>query len=163
MENISKTVARRNARLASKKKGQRDVLSIVQRYHPEVTQVVDALRPLEITVNDSDSNHSKPLSVDECALAQACARTFDGAIIGIKTAYMIKGNKATRYVLGESITREIVTFDRHKDFAGGIYRLLAPMGRKKLGADPGGHAPSNGKVKKKERTTRHVTRGIRKL
>lgn len=162
-EDLKKTIARRNARLKPPRKGQRDALSIVQKYHPEVTTVVDALKPIEITVNDSDSNHSKPLSVDECALAQACSRSFDGAIIGIKTAYMIKDRKATRYKLSEGITREIVTFDRHKDFAGGVYRLIPPGKAQKLGADT--HHGSNGKgnAKKKERGPNHITRGIRKL
>jgi hypothetical protein len=39
---------------------------------------------------------------------------------------LIKGNTAYRYITPESVVREIISFDRHQDFAPGDYGLRSP-------------------------------------
>jgi CheY-specific phosphatase CheX len=86
-------------------------LRIVKKFFPEVTDVEDAEKSQVIEVT--------------CAMAVACKRKYnlDGVIISVKTAYLIKGKKAKRFSLPESVSREIVSFDRDSGFAAGQYRL----------------------------------------
>jgi hypothetical protein len=53
-------------------------------------------------------------------------KDYDGAIISTSVAYLIKGDKATRFRTPEAVTREIISFDRHADFAPGRYSLAPP-------------------------------------
>lgn len=136
-------------------------LTLVRKYHPDVEKVVDGLKNIRITVDEKDQKNSDPLSPNHCALAKACLRNYDGAIIGMHVAYMIKGKIATRYMVPTSVAREIVTFDRHKDFSSGIYQLGAPWPTRKLGS--GRTGKKTGKGKKSKPQFRHVTKGVRKL
>jgi hypothetical protein len=116
---------------APKRKGL--AYTLVRKYHPEVTSVVDAKHPLTIEVTDADRAAGQGKDPKACALARACGRTWDGAIIGLKTIYLIKGHRAVRFMTPESISREIVSFDRNQDFAAGTYRLRPPGGSLRLG------------------------------
>jgi hypothetical protein len=162
-ESLKKTVERRNKRLKkAKAKGERNnTLALVQKYHPEVESVVDALKPIEIVVEDRDARDSTPLSPGHCALAVACARKYDGAIIGMSVAYLIVGKAAVRYAVGQAIQREIVSFDRNKDFRSGTFVLGRPAGTRLLGVDHSSARKSRGNGK--PRRVMHFTKGIRKL
>ena len=68
-------------------------------------------------------------------MATAAKRQFkaDAAIIGLSTSYIIKGGKATRFNTPVRIGREIVSFDRNKDFAEGSYTLIPKAKSQRLG------------------------------
>ena len=133
-------------------------LEIVQKFFPQVTNVIDANSSLSIEVTQRDSSNSKLQNHSECALAVACKRKekADGVLISINSAYVIKGNRATRYKVPEPTAREIVAFDHHGGFTPGSYQLRAPSGSDMIGSPHrgGGHAVT---VKKR---TYHRTENI---
>lgn len=108
----------------------------IRRLFPKVTLVRDARKHVEVSVNNADCGKGA-LKNDpaECAMARAVRRQFkaDGAAIGIGSSYIIKGNVATRYTTPPSLSREIVSFDRHSDFAPGVYRLSPVSPSRRLG------------------------------
>lgn len=97
----------------------------VRRMFPNVTSAVDAAAPIEISVNRKDCKSAKKFDPTECALARAAKRELhvEGVIIGIGSSYIIKGDTAVRFDTPQSVKREIVSFDRHGDFAPGEYYL----------------------------------------
>jgi hypothetical protein len=136
-------------------------LQIVKKFFPEVKSVVDATRDTTIKVTVKDEKASHKLSHKACAMAVACKRTMnlDGVIISIRTAYLIKDKKATRYTLPDSVTREIVSFDRGGGFMPGEYEMRKPRKGQRLG-EPGGHNKSRTGTGIKIRR-HHFTSGIR--
>jgi hypothetical protein len=104
------------------------VLSEVQRFYPEVTEFVDSDEPLKVDVSAADGKSANNKSPKECVMAKAIMRQYNatGAIIRPSVAYVIHGTTATRYNVPGSVSREIVTFDRHHAFQPGEYHL-APM------------------------------------
>lgn len=92
---------------------------------PEVKYAIDSDHVVEISVGQKDCKDAKKLNPAECALARAAKRELraDGVIIGLASSYVIKGKKAIRFATPESVKREIVSFDRHEDFAPGDYYL----------------------------------------
>jgi hypothetical protein len=137
-------------------------LRIVQYYFPQVTSVEDANKSSIIEVTQKDSTDSVKKNHAKCAYAVACKRTMkaDGVMVSMNTAYVIYGKKALRYKVPESVTREIVSFDRNAGFAPGIYLLNKPSDRQKLGAQPSGRSGKSGGNKIR---MRHVTTGIRTI
>lgn len=136
-------------------------LGIVQRYFPQVEDVTDATKGTAIEVTRTDTSSAKRRSHRTCAMAVACKRklNLDGVIISVKTAYLVKGTKAIRYLVPESVSREIVSFDRGSDFAPGDYKLIVPqvkLGLKKNGKGHGPHGRPDGRTE-----PRHFTGGIR--
>lgn len=111
-------------------------LSIVQKFYPDVTKVVNAKKDLPIQVTPKDVNLSAAKDHKACAMAEACKRhmKIDGAVISTRTAYLIKGNVATRFDVPEYAAREIVAFDRGAGFAAGRYALKKPAPRAQHGA-----------------------------
>ena len=97
----------------------------IRRLFPKVTQAYDSADSIEVSVRKADCDDAKRLNPAECALARAAKREHhaDGAVIGISSSYIVKGNKAIRFATPESVRREIVSFDRHQDFAPGEYHL----------------------------------------
>ena len=100
-------------------------LQVVKKFFPEVEEVVDASRNEVIEVTDRDQKVAKKKSHKTCAMAVACKRKFnlDGVVISLNRAYLIKGKKARRFVLPESVSREVVSFDRDGGFEAGSYEL----------------------------------------
>jgi hypothetical protein len=109
-------------------------LRLVQKYHPNVTSIVDAKKPIAIFVTQEDCKQGTKGAPNSCAMAKAFSRDWDGAIISKSVSYLINGTKAFRYLTPESVVREIVSFDRHQDFAPGKYGLSAASGGRSLGA-----------------------------
>lgn len=103
-------------------------LSIVRKYFPEVNKVSDAKASLSIEVTKHDDQVATKKAHKGCAMAVACKRklNLDGVIISVKTAYMIKGNKAIRFRVPERVSREVVSFDRGGGFEPGKYKLNKP-------------------------------------
>lgn len=134
--------------------------NVIKSFYPEVRRIVDATEPLLITVTKQDCKGANKKEMDSCALARALERT-EGvhALISRSVAYIIKGKTARRYQLPESVTREIVTFDRFKGFTPGDYRLCKPYPTNRLGA-----GRSGGRKRKKidpGRGKLHYTSGVR--
>lgn len=141
------------------------VVQRVRHYFPEVDSVVDATKPVIVTVKDTDNSTSKKKTHDACALAHACERerVCDAALIFPRIAFLVKGKTAIRYRVPESVTREIVVFDRGGDFAPGDYQLSPCSKRDRLGNKT---PRNNSKRNKKTRAYRkpevvHPTGGIR--
>jgi hypothetical protein len=140
-------------------------LRIVKHFFPKVTKVNDAHENAIVEVTGKDTSHSKVKDHSACAMAIACKRTFkaDGVIISVNTAYLIKGDTATRFILPESIAREVVSFDRNAGFDEGVYQLSKVSKSRELGIDKHrsqkdrhtGTGTSTAKVFK------HFTQGVR--
>lgn len=139
----------------------RTTLGIVQKMFPGVTEVVDAVRPRIIEVEQADLRRAEVQNHKSCAMAVACKRklNLDGVIMARSTAYLIRGRKATRYSVPESITREIISFDRGAAFAPGQYRLIPPL--RKMGEQAGPRSPhtETGSAPRYH----HTTSGVRAL
>lgn len=131
----------------------------IKRMFPDVETVVDATRPVEISVNKRDCKEAKRLNPSECALARAGRRELksDGVIIGMASSYVIRGTQAIRFATPASVQREIVSFDRHQDFAPGDYYLTPKCPAQRLGEN---HRKSRGggKIKTAKRKIHHSAR-----
>lgn len=99
-------------------------LSIVKKYYPQVRYVRDAKKSIVVHVSTSDCKKSTQKSPNSCAMAQAFRRKHDGAIISLSVAYIVDGNKAVKFRVPQAVSRELVSFDRHNDFAVGAYKLI---------------------------------------
>lgn len=136
-------------------------LSLVRKFFPKVNRVKDAHENIIVEVTKKDNDSATVRNHESCAMAVACRRKMrsDGVIISIRTAYVVDGRVATRYRVPESVSREIVSFDRHGGFAVGDYVLRAPNKYEQLGYTGSGrtHNPSDRKRPK----YKHMTSGIR--
>lgn len=119
----------------------------VRRAFPNVTSIVDSKDSIEVDVNEKDCGRgAKRMDPEGCAMARALKREYkaDGAIIGISNSYLIKGHRAVRFKTPTTVAREIVSFDRHHDFAPGEYKLSPISPSAKLGAER--HRRDNGRA-----------------
>lgn len=140
-------------------------LSVVRSFFPKVQKVVDASHPLRIEVTDKDASSKGNKKHDSCAMAVACKRKFhlDGVIISRSMAYLVKGNKARRFQLPQSVAREIVSFDRGAGFEPGEYRLNPVQeSAKLLGKRWGGNGkPTKHRNRNAPKRFHHRTGGVR--
>lgn len=106
------------------------IRGVVQKHFPQVRTAEDATNRLEIEVMDVDTRTGKRKKATHCALAEACKRQegVDGVIILRRTVYLIRGEKLIRYHVPETVSREIVSFDRGAAFMAGRYHL-APVNK----------------------------------
>lgn len=143
----------------------KSALKIVQKYYPEVTKVIEAKKDATIEVTEADCKGARKKSPNSCALARAYSREYDGAIVSLSTAYLIKDGVATRYQVPQAISRELVSFDRHHDFAPGEYKLKRPSKSFKL--RPRGDRPlkpeRHNTTYQQNKPRNHKTAGIRAL
>lgn len=102
-------------------------LSTVKKFFPNVRKVTDARTNAYVEVTPKDVSISKLKNHKQCAMAVACKRKFnlDGVIIAKSVAYLVKGNSARRFHVPESVSREVVSFDRGAGFSEGKYALQA--------------------------------------
>lgn len=137
-------------------------LAIVQKFFPDVEKVVDARKPIDIEVTPPDVASSKVRNHKTCALAVACKRKMhlDGVVISRAVAYLVKDDVATRYLVPEMVTREIVAFDRGGKFEPGTYKLYQPHEAIKLNRER--KAP-NGPRNKKRQAPHRLTANIRSV
>lgn len=136
-------------------------LDIVRKRFPQVNQVVDARKGMTIEVSSRDVSSAAKKDKGGCVMAVACKRKLklDGVIISTNRAYMIKGTKAVRFSVPESVSREITSFDRGSDFASGTYSLTHICKSSRLGVRPRHGATAN--KTGRQRAARHITEGIR--
>lgn len=136
-------------------------LAVVRKFFPNVTSVRDADDSIDVTVTANDDKVSRKKEHDGCAMAVACKRELklDGVIVARKSAYTIKNNVATRYELPESVSREVVSFDRGAGFAPGDYSMRPPSESRRLGRQTGGGGSRTGTGKPIKR--KHSTANIR--
>jgi hypothetical protein len=144
-------------------------LNIVKKFFPKVKKVTDADEPAFLEVTEDDSKTGSRRDHNNCAFARACARKFraTGVIISVQTAYIIKGDEAIRYRLPQSVSREVVSFDRNAGFEGGQYELSKPVPSQRLGArqERNTNAGNERESKKSRgiRRFRHFTGNIRAM
>lgn len=134
----------------------------IQKHFPSVESVVDATEPIDIDVRSADAKVTGRKNHRACAFAEACKRQFKlkGALFSASRAYLVRGTKATRYMVPDSISRELVSFDRGGRVAAGTYTLTPPTSKNVLGARPGSpwkSGPRNGGTPRKI----HYTMDIR--
>src|SRR5262245_12861997 len=110
--------------------------NIVRKFFPKVKKVTDADENVILEVSENDSKSGSRKDHNNCAMAKACARHFkaQGVIISVHTAYIVKGEEAIRFHLPESVSREVVSFDRNAGFEPGTYELARPVKSQRLGA-----------------------------
>jgi hypothetical protein len=134
-------------------------LAIVKKFFPNVSTVSDGKKTVRVEVTKKDSNSSTVKNHKGCAMAVACKRTFDlsGVVISRDRAYLVTGDKAVRYALPESVSREVVSFDRNAGFAEGEYALVPPPKVVTAKGKAKGHREREGY----ERKFSHRTSGIR--
>jgi hypothetical protein len=137
-------------------------LRVIRSFFPLVAKVQDADKQMVVNVTRADVAKSNIKDHKTCALAVCCQRTFhaDGVIIGLTTAYIIRGNTAYRFKLTGTISREITSFDRGAGYDEGEYLLVPPSPSARLGAvrQSGPSGRSNGKGPK---YFRHITGRVR--
>jgi hypothetical protein len=140
-------------------------LSIVQKFYPKVRTVMDGSEPVTIEVSRRDCESKAVKNHRECALALACKRHFEinGVVIALRVAYLVNGNKAYRYGLGEAIAREITAFDRNGGFEPGEYTLLVPSHRIGDPRSSGGRKYTKGGKPQRRIEHRHITTDVRTL
>ena len=100
----------------------------IRRKFPKAKHLYEMTKAVKVIVNEKDCQTGKAMDPSECALAKATCRHYhaDGAVIGLTFSYVIRGEKVYKFKTSTSVQREIVSFDRHHDFAPGDY-LLSPV------------------------------------
>lgn len=137
----------------------------IRRNFPRVTEVRDATKSIIVSVEKIDAHTGKKNNPEECALARACVRKniADGAMIGVSTTWLIKGNVATRYKTSEGVAREITSFDRHQDFQPGKDYVLGKVSPSSRRGGPSGKNKAPKKHGGEPVIHRHRTTNIRNL
>lgn len=134
---LQELVPAKKRRVRKSMKGQGS--SFLRRNFPQVEEVVDSKKSVEVVVEQADCTQGVKGEPTECALARAAKREFaaDGMVIGMSYSYIIKGTVAYRFVTSNAVGREITSFDRHQDFAPGTYILgkVSPSNRLGMGAE----------------------------
>jgi hypothetical protein len=141
-------------------------LALLLKKFPQVKMIADALEPVQFTVTARDRRNAKAWDGFDCAAARGCVRDFkaDGALILLSNSYLVFGEKAIRFMTPPTVAREVVTFDRHEDFATGTYRLSAVTPSSRFGEHGRKHHKSRKTGTKKQRAlvvARHHTTRVR--
>jgi hypothetical protein len=116
----------------------RALRKVVQKYYPHVSQIKEAKKDITIEVTKADCKQGFSKAPDSCAMALSAKRRYgyDGAIISLRVAYLIKKDVATRYIVPATLRKELVTFDLRKQFSPGKFTLKAPSIAELLGPRP---------------------------
>lgn len=140
-------------------------LNIIRQYFPKVSEIVDAKARAIIEVTKEDAKSSGIKDPLMCAFAKASYRAFDadGVIIALTTSYVIMKKRAIRFKNSETLSREIISFDRRGGFDPGLY-LMSPFSpRQQLGVYKGRPTHVKSKGGADRRQFRHFTRDVRVL
>lgn len=98
--------------------------------------IVDADEPLLLNVRPADVTGASSKDPRRCAFAKACKRMYRGvqqAYFYRGTAWLQYADRMVRYLLPDSVQREIVSFDRAGIIAAGSYRLVPAPPSDRLG------------------------------
>lgn len=136
-------------------------LQIVRNFYPEVDSITDSKSNLDITISTQLANSKAIKQHNKCVVAEACKKekNFDGAVVALTKVYLVKGNKAIRYDVPESLEIEIKAFDKGGRFAPGEYRLEKPYHKLGTPRAPMKVRTVTGATKK----YRHITKDVRIL
>ncbi len=147
------------------KRVHKNALSRVRKFFPGVERVRDSRRTIMVRVKDIDTKQGRKKAPESCALARACVREHiaDGAIIGIGNSWLVKGKVATRYKTSDGVAREIVSFDRHQDFAAGVDYKLSRISPSMRLSTKGGFKGGPKLTTKRDTDKVHRTANIRVL
>lgn len=101
-------------------------------------RVVDASKPLRISISKQDAALGKTKNPAKCAAARAIIRTLadvKGARVHLGRTYIEYPDKWVRYKTPQGLKIEIVSFDRGSkpEYTEGSYTLYAPAPTDKLG------------------------------
>jgi hypothetical protein len=102
---------------------------ITKRAHELGIEKVDAKKPLEIEVKPVDIRLASQKNSKCCAFARAAKREnpeIKHAYFFLTAAWLEYPDKMVRYFLPPSVQKEIVSFDRSKITAPGVYQLTPP-------------------------------------
>ncbi len=122
--------------------------------------VVDATNPLTLHITPADVKGAKKKDPAHCAAAKAGQRELRRDVrVFLSRTYVKEKDHWTRYLTPESISREIVSFDRGSDFDPGDYKLLIPTVSQQLGQARG--VSTHPEPRTKLKPGRHVTGLIR--
>lgn len=122
--------------------------------------VVDATKPLTISVLKEDVKGARKNDPGNCAAARAGKREQHKEVRVFLTRTYIKENKKwVRYQTPESASREIIAFDRGSEFCTGKYTLRPATESNKLGAHRG--YSYEGKKELKRNKPNHRTAQVR--
>lgn len=127
---------------------------MLRKHYPDVDAVVDAKKRVVLNITREDIAFGKRKDHRTCGVAVCVRRqeNVDGVIVGVRRVYFIKGRVATRFEPTESLSRELVAFDRGGTFDAGVYVLnpvRRPTGTKtrrtrtpsEASSNPGGSSP----------------------
>ena len=126
-------------------------------------KVVDATKPLRITISKRDASLGKTKDPGACAAARAIIRTLadvKGARVHLGRTYIEYPDKWVRYKTPDGLKTEIVSFDRgtKAEYAEGSYTLYAPSPTDRLGNRP---KPTGRTGQKKRRP--HIARIVHQI
>ena len=143
-----------------KKKDKITVPRSLHRLFPNVKKAYDASDSIEVKVITRDCEISTKKDPTECAMAKALKRELKASkvIIGMTSSYVINGDTAVRFQTPGSVQKELVSFDRHKDFEPGDYYLKPHSKTNKLG-----YPKEPGKSGKSVKRAYHKTARVRAI
>lgn len=135
-------------------------LSTIQRYMPNVNRVADSTKSLIVEVTKADVRRGEQKEPDNCAMVKAIVRCgdADAAVVRRHAIYLVRGDLAIRYVTSPRLARELVAFDRSRDFEPGEYILSRICPCRRIGVDKrpragGGKGKTSGTARVCRRTT----------
>lgn len=132
-------------------------------------KVVNATKPLHLTITDNDVKKGATKDPGGCAAARAVIRTVPNctkARVHLGCTYVEEGNKWLRYKTPDAIRTEIISFDRGANFTPGEYTLrpMPPSHRQRYG-EAQGSATNKNRTKKARptiaRVKHHEVSGVR--
>lgn len=123
--------------------------------------VVDATHDIALHVLSIDVKNAKKNDPKSCAAAKAGQRELKKDVrVFITRTYVKEKNHWVRYKTPESVSREIVSFDRGSSFEPGTYIVKTPHESMKLGYNRGRN-DTHPRTGNKNPKPRHVTAMIR--
>jgi hypothetical protein len=138
-------------------------LRFVRRYYPDVNKVEDAKRGTIITVTQRDCDSGVGKAANLCAIAKAAERRWDGAIVSLSRAYLIRGRTAYRYQVPDHVEKELIVFDRSHSFSPGKYQLDKVHAGNLLGRTTRIPKKPGRKTNQYKKNRKHYTEGVRSL
>lgn len=130
-------------------------------------KVVDAKKPLKITITARDANGASRRDPGNCAAARAIVRGYreegaTGARVHLGRTYIEYDDKWVRYNTPRSLKTEIVSFDRktNPEYSCGEYNLAPPSPSERIGVKSSGLSGKSGKRPHIARI-RHQIEGVR--
>ena len=124
--------------------------------------VKDANHPLVLNIKTCDIQGSKKADASNCAAARALKRELGSqAKVYLTRTYVKVGKVWARFITPQSISREIVAFDRGAQFEPGEYVLNPPSKKQRLGIKR--KSGASGKHTGNGKKVRHITASVRQM